>query len=33
MAVIDQTVSDKFALYNGDSAEVLQSLREASDTV
>jgi hypothetical protein len=30
MAVIDQTVSDKFALYNGDSAEVLQSLREAS---
>ncbi len=30
MAVIDQTVSDEFALYNGDSAEVLQSLREAS---
>ena len=26
MAVIDQTMGEKFALYNGDSAEVLASL-------
>jgi DNA modification methylase len=30
MAVIDQLVTDKFALYNGDSAEVLQSLPSES---
>ena len=26
MAVIDQTITDRYAVYNGDSAEVLQSL-------
>lgn len=30
MAVIDQTITDTYALYNGDSAEVLQSLPAAS---
>ena len=30
MAVIDQVVTDKYAIYNGDSAEVLQSFRDGS---
>jgi hypothetical protein len=30
MAVIDQVVTDKYALYNGDSAEVLGSMPEGS---
>lgn len=30
MAVIDQTITDQYAIYNGDSAEVLQSLPDES---
>lgn len=30
MAVIDQVITDKYAIYNGDSAEVLQSFRSES---
>ena len=30
MAVVDQTITDRYAIYNGDSAEVLQSLPDAS---
>ncbi len=30
MAVLDQSITDKYAIYNGDSAEVLQSLPKES---
>ena len=30
MAVLDQTQTDKYAIFNGDSAEVLQSLPDES---
>ena len=30
MAVIDQVITDNYAIYNGDSAEVLQSLPDES---